>query len=98
LTIKYYGRSKLAIKQLSFVTELDLIIWVNQAVFKMYYYEEIRNEIFPILGVSRLIRKPIKMDDLVEDLREELKSIDYTPTAKISITSYVGTSYSIWSL
>ena len=44
---------------------------------EMHYYEEIRNEIFPILGVRRLIRKPIKMDDLVEDLREELKSIDY---------------------
>jgi CheY-like chemotaxis protein len=47
---------------------------------EMHYYEEIRNEIFPILGVRRLIRKPIKMDDLVEDLREELKSIDYNTT------------------
>ena len=49
---------------------------------EMHYYEEIRNEIFPILGVRRLIRKPIKMDDLVEDLREELKSIDYNTNNK----------------
>jgi len=41
----------------------------------MYYYEEIRKEKFPILGVKRLIRKPVRMDDLVNDLRDELKSI-----------------------
>ena len=35
--------------------------------------EEIRNEIFPKLGVKRLIRKPIRMDDLVKDLRDELQ-------------------------
>src|SRR5438270_7802524 len=44
---------------------------------EMHYYEEIRNEIFPTLGVRRLIRKPIKMDDLVEHLSEEIKSINY---------------------
>jgi CheY-like chemotaxis protein len=32
---------------------------------EMHYYEEIRKEIFPTLGVRRLIRKPIKMDNLV---------------------------------
>jgi two-component system, OmpR family, response regulator ChvI len=42
---------------------------------EMYYYEEIRKEKFPILGVKRLIRKPVRMDDLVNDLRDELKSI-----------------------
>ena len=40
---------------------------------EMHYYEEIRNEIFPKLGVKRLIRKPIRMDDLVKDLRDELQ-------------------------
>ena len=43
---------------------------------EMHYYEEIRKEIFPKLGVKRLIRKPIRMDDLVKDLTAELKSID----------------------
>ena len=52
---------------------------------EMHYYEEIRKEIFPILGVRRLIRKPIKMDDLVEDLREELKSIDYNTNTNTNI-------------
>jgi DNA-binding response OmpR family regulator len=40
---------------------------------EMHYYEEIRKEIFPILGVKRLIRKPIRIDDLVQDLRDELR-------------------------
>jgi CheY-like chemotaxis protein len=44
---------------------------------EMHYYEEIEKEIFPTLGVRRLIRKPIKMDDLVKDLREELKSVNH---------------------
>ena len=44
---------------------------------EMHYYEEIGKEIFPTLGVRRLIRKPIKMDDLVKDLREELKSVNH---------------------
>ena len=43
---------------------------------EMHYYEEIRKEILPKLGVKRLIRKPIRMDDLVKDLTDELKSID----------------------
>jgi two-component system, OmpR family, response regulator ChvI len=43
---------------------------------EMHYYEEIRREMFPILGVKRLIRKPVKIDDLVNDLRDELKSIN----------------------
>jgi DNA-binding response OmpR family regulator len=41
---------------------------------EMHYYEEIRKEIFPKLGVKRLIRKPVRMDDLVNDLTDELKS------------------------
>jgi two-component system catabolic regulation response regulator CreB/two-component system response regulator ChvI len=43
---------------------------------EMHYYEEIRKEMFPILGVKRLIRKPVRIDDLVNDLRDELKSIN----------------------
>jgi len=43
---------------------------------EMHYYEEIRKDIFPILGVKRLIRKPVRIDDLVKDLRDELKSIN----------------------
>ena len=37
------------------------------------YYEDISKKIFPILGVKRLIRKPIRIDDLVKDLRDELQ-------------------------
>ena len=43
----------------------------------MHYYEEIEKEILPTLCVRRLIKKPIKMDDLVKDLREELKSVNH---------------------
>ncbi|HET7390622.1 MAG TPA: response regulator [Nitrososphaeraceae archaeon] len=38
------------------------------------YFEEIAKEIFPILGVRCLIRKPIKIQDLVKNLIDELKS------------------------
>ena len=44
---------------------------------EMHYYEEIEKEIFPTLGVRRLIKKPIKMDDLVKDLMEELESVNH---------------------
>jgi CheY-like chemotaxis protein len=40
---------------------------------EMHYYEDIRKEKFPILGVKRLIRKPVRIDDLVKDLRDELQ-------------------------
>ena len=43
---------------------------------EMHYYEDIRKEKFSILGVKRLIRKPIRIDDLVKDLRDELESIN----------------------
>jgi two-component system catabolic regulation response regulator CreB/two-component system response regulator ChvI len=43
---------------------------------EMHYYEDIKKEIFPILGVKRLIRKPVRIEDLVKDLRDELKSIN----------------------
>jgi two-component system, OmpR family, response regulator ChvI len=39
---------------------------------EVYYYEKIAKEIFPLLGVRRLIRKPIKIEDLVKDLKQEL--------------------------
>jgi DNA-binding response OmpR family regulator len=41
---------------------------------EIHYFDEIAKEIFPILGVTRLIRKPIKIQDLVKNLRDELKS------------------------
>jgi CheY-like chemotaxis protein len=44
---------------------------------EMHYYEEIEKEILPTLGVRRLIKKPIKMDDLVKDLMEELESVNH---------------------
>jgi two-component system, OmpR family, response regulator ChvI len=47
---------------------------------EMHYYEEIRKEIFPKLGVKRLIRKPVRMDDLVKDLTDELKSMNDNDT------------------
>ena len=40
---------------------------------EIHYYEDIRKKIFPILGVKRLIRKPIRIDDLVKVLRDELQ-------------------------
>ena len=43
---------------------------------EIYYYKEIAKELFPILGVSRLIRKPIKIDDLAKDLKQELEFIN----------------------
>src|ERR687883_614464 len=43
---------------------------------EMHYYEEIRKEVFPMLGVRQLIRKPIKIDDLVTILKEVIVSIN----------------------
>jgi DNA-binding response OmpR family regulator len=43
---------------------------------EVYYYERIAKEIFPLLGVGRLIRKPIKIEDLVKNLKQELEQID----------------------
>jgi CheY-like chemotaxis protein len=40
---------------------------------EMHYYEEIKKEMFPKLGVKRLIRKPIRISDLVKNLRDELQ-------------------------
>lgn len=37
------------------------------------YYEDIKKKIYPILGVKRIIRKPIRIDDLVKELRDELQ-------------------------
>jgi len=43
---------------------------------EVYYFKEITEELFPILGVRRLIRKPIKIEDLVKELRQELEFIN----------------------
>ena len=40
---------------------------------EIYYYEKITKELLPRLGVRRLIRKPIKIEDLVKDLKQELE-------------------------
>jgi two-component system, OmpR family, response regulator ChvI len=40
---------------------------------EIYYYEKITKELLPALGVRRLIRKPIKIEDLVKDLKQELE-------------------------
>jgi len=39
---------------------------------EIHYFEDIAKEIFPILGVRRLIRKPIKIQDLVKTVKAEL--------------------------
>jgi two-component system catabolic regulation response regulator CreB/two-component system response regulator ChvI len=38
------------------------------------YYETITKEIFPILGIGRLLRKPIRINDLVKSITQELES------------------------
>ena len=43
---------------------------------EVYYFKEITKELFPILDVRRLIRKPIKIEDLVKDLKQELEFIN----------------------
>ena len=43
---------------------------------EIYYYKEIAKVLFPILGVRRLIRKPIKIEDLVKELKQELEFIN----------------------
>jgi two-component system, OmpR family, response regulator ChvI len=40
------------------------------------FYKTIAREIFPLLGVRRLFRKPIKIDDLVKSIAHELESVD----------------------
>ena len=40
---------------------------------EIYYYEKITKELLLALGVRRLIRKPIKIEDLVKDLKQELE-------------------------
>ena len=39
---------------------------------EIYYYEKIAKEVFPLLGVRRLFRKPIKIEDLVRSIKQEL--------------------------
>ena len=45
---------------------------------EIYYYEKITKELLPTLGVRRLIRKPIKIIDLVKDLKQELEFVNDT--------------------
>ena len=43
---------------------------------EIHYYEKITKKVFPTLGVRRLIRKPIKIEDLVKDLKQELEFVN----------------------
>ena len=43
---------------------------------EIYYYEKITKELLPNLGVRRLIRKPIKIEDLVKHLKQELEFVN----------------------
>jgi DNA-binding response OmpR family regulator len=43
---------------------------------EIHYYEKITQEVFPTLGVRRLIRKPIKIEDLVKDLKQVLEFVN----------------------
>ncbi len=40
---------------------------------EIYYYEQITKDLFNLLGGIRLFRKPIKIDDLANELKKELK-------------------------
>src|SRR4051812_26092433 len=39
---------------------------------EVYYYEKIAKELLPLLGAKRLLRKPIKIEELVRAIRQEL--------------------------
>ena len=43
---------------------------------EIHYYENFTKELLHTLGVRRLIRKPIKIEDLVKDLKQELEFIN----------------------
>jgi DNA-binding response OmpR family regulator len=40
---------------------------------EIYYYEQITKDLFNLLGGIRLFRKPIKVNDLANELKKELK-------------------------
>ena len=62
--IEFYQRMKEIDKKvkLCFITASEI-----------YYYEKITKELLLALGVRRLIRKPIKIEDLVKQLKQELE-------------------------
>src|SRR4026208_1005931 len=43
---------------------------------EIYYYKEIAKGLIPALRIRRLIRKPIKIEDLVKELKQELEFIN----------------------
>jgi CheY-like chemotaxis protein len=43
---------------------------------EIHYYEKITKELLPTLRARRLIRKPIKIEDLVKDLKQELEFVN----------------------
>lgn len=40
---------------------------------EIYYYEHITKDVFNSLGVIRLFRKPIRIDDLANELKKEIE-------------------------
>jgi DNA-binding response OmpR family regulator len=43
---------------------------------EIHYYQKITKELLPTLGARRLIRKPIKIEDLVKDLKQVLEFVN----------------------
>jgi DNA-binding response OmpR family regulator len=43
---------------------------------EIHYYEKITKELLPTLRARRLIRKPIKIEDLVKHLKQELEFVN----------------------
>ena len=57
------------------MTEIDKkvkVCFITASEFR--YYETITKEILPLLGVRRLLRKPIRINDLVTSITQELES------------------------
>ena len=48
------------------------VFFITASEFR--YYETITKEIFPLLGVRRLLRKPIRISDLVKSITQEMES------------------------
>ena len=65
--IEFYQRMKEIDKKvkLCFITASEI-----------YYYEKITKELLPMLRARRLIRKPIKIEDLVKDLKQVLEFVN----------------------
>ena len=63
------------------------ICFITASEFR--YYGTITKEILPILGVRRILRKPIRINDLVKSITQELESTDDN-------NNHIGSSKSIY--